>query len=300
MRSLRQAIRVVSASSAAVLISGETGTYKELIARTLHETSSRAGGPFVKVRCSDVTEPELELGLFGTPERGSEGRSASGRLVEAEGGTIFFDEVADVPSKTQGRLVDAIRSMEVVDLNGVEAQPLDCRLVAATTRDLKGLVEKGEFRADLYYRLAVVPLKVPPLRSRGEDIPLLVQTCLDRIAGKGGRSGLKMPAKAISVFSHYHWPGNVRELASVVERLVTLSSGRKLDLRQLPACIRRPRRTRSVKLQLPPEGANLDDVEKAFILQALERHEGNRTHAARTLGLTRNTLLYRMRKHGLR
>lgn len=300
MRSLRQVIRVVSASPVAVLISGEPGTFKESIARALHEESGSRKGPFVKVRCRSVAEAELEVDLFREPALVSGGAFAANRIVEAKGGTLFFDEVADVPLRIQEKLVDAIRSTENTVPADADTPRLNCRLVAATTQDLRGLVDEGGFRAALYHHLAVVPLAVPPLRNRGEDMPLLVQTFLDRIARRGGRSNLKVPAKAFSVFSHYHWPGNLRELESVVERMVTLSRGTTLDLRQLPARIRKPKRTRSARLQLPPEGVNLDDVEKDFIIQALDRHEGNRTHAARTLGITRNTLLYRMQKYGLR
>jgi two-component system NtrC family response regulator len=302
MLRLYETLELAAPSNSTVLITGETGTGKELVARAVHYNSPRRNAPFVTVSCGALPETLIEAELFGYRRGAFTGADSdrAGKFEAAEGGTIFLDEIGELPPALQPKILRVLQSGEVDRLGDHHPIQVDVRIVAATHRNLEAMVRERSFREDLYYRLAVVPLHVPPLRDRRQDIPLLADHFLRRMEDRTGRSALRLPPEAFARFDAYAWPGNVRELENVVERMVVLGRGPVLDLEALPATIRSPDVGGSSKFRLPADGARLEDVERDLIGQALERTEGNRTRAAQLLGLTRNTLLYRMQKHGLR
>ena len=299
---LFETLELAAPSTSTVLITGETGTGKELVARAVHHNSPRRNAPFVTVNCGALPESLIEAELFGYRRGAFTGADAdrAGKFEAADGGTIFLDEVGELSAALQPKILRVLQSGEVDRLGDHRPTKVDVRIVAATHRDLERMVRERSFREDLYYRLAVVPLHVPPLRERRHDIPLLADHFLRRMEQRVGRSGLRLPPEAFARFDAYAWPGNVRELENVVERMVVLGRGPVLGLEALPTTIRSPDSAASSKFRLPADGVRLEDVERDLIGQALERTEGNRTRAAQLLGLTRNTLLYRMQKHGLR
>jgi two-component system NtrC family response regulator len=284
-----------------VLVRGETGTGKELVARAIHYNSQRRKRPFITVNCGALPDTLVEAELFGHRKGAFTGadRHRAGKFVAADGGTLFLDEIGEIPLDLQPKILRALQTGEVDRIGQDTPTQVDVRIIAATNRDLDELIAEGKFRSDLYYRLAVIPLEVPPLRERREDIPLLAQHFLSRMAERAGRSGLRFPPDAMPLFDRYPWPGNVRELENVVERMVVMSREDTLSLATLPDAIRTHPEPSGTSLRLPPEGVNFESLEKSFIRQALERTEGNRTRAAQLLGLTRNTLLYRIQKFGL-
>ena len=302
MQRLFEAVELVAPTPSTVLITGETGTGKELVARAVHYNSPRRKGPFVAVHCSAIPAALIESELFGHKKGAFTGADAdrAGRFEAADGGTLFLDEVGEIPLELQPKILRALQSGEVDRVGEDRPVRVDVRIVAATHRDLRRMVQDGAFREDLYYRLAVVPVEVPPLRDRREDIPLLAEHFLRRMEVRSGRSGLRFPSEALALLDRYGWPGNVRELENTVERMVVLSRDDTIALETLPEPIRGGPTAGRTSFRLPAGGVSLEELEKDLIRQALERSDGNRTHAARLLGLTRNTLLYRMRKHGLR
>lgn len=304
MKALFDSLELAARTESTVLIAGETGTGKELVARAIHHNGPRRRGPFVTLNCGAIPGSLIESELFGHRRGAFTGAVADrrGRFEAAEGGTLFLDEVGEIPSELQPKLLRALESGEIDPVGAGEPARVDVRIVAATNRDLERMVEEGRFRRDLYYRLAVVPLRVPPLRDRREDIPLLAEHFLRKMAERTERPNLRIPPEAFALFDRYDWPGNVRELENAIERLVVMSREDLLSLDALPARIRGAEGEGGAagRFRLPPAGIDLEEVEREFIRQALERHEGNRTKAARALGLTRNTLLYRMQKYGLR
>jgi two-component system NtrC family response regulator len=253
------------------------------------------------VNCGALPDTLVEAELFGHRKGAFTGadRNRAGKFVAADGGTLFLDEIGEIPLDLQPKILRALQTGEVDRIGQDTPTQVDVRIIAATNRDLDKLIAEGSFRSDLYYRLAVIPLEVPPLRERREDIPLLAQHFLTRLAERAGRSGLRFPPEALSLFDRYSWPGNVRELENVVERMVVMSREETLSLSTLPDAIRTHPEPGGSSLRLPPEGVDFESLEKSFIRQALDRTEGNRTRAAHLLGLTRNTLLYRMQKYGL-
>jgi DNA-binding NtrC family response regulator len=303
MKSLFDSMELAAPAASTVLIFGETGTGKELVARAIHYNSSRKEGPFVTVNCGAIPETLMEAELFGYRRGAFTGADADrkGKFEAADGGTLFLDEVGEIPLALQPKILRVLQSGEVDRLGSDRPVRVDVRIVAATHRDLETLATDGEFREDLYYRLAVIPLTVPPLRDRRDDIPLLADHFLRRMQDQTGRAGLRIPPEAFALFDRYPWPGNVRELENTIERLVVLSRDDHLDVQSLPEKIRGGGDAGSeTGIKLPPQGVRLDELERDLICQALERSGGNRTKAAGVLGLTRNTLLYRMQKHGLR
>ncbi len=302
MKRLYDALELVAPTDSTVLISGETGTGKELVARALHYNSARRQGPFATLNCGAIPESLIEAELFGHSKGAFTGAHAErkGKFESADGGTLFLDEVGEIPLMLQPKILRVLQSGEVDRIGADRPVKVDVRIVAATNRDLEAMVAERTFRQDLYYRLAVVPVRVPPLRERREDIPLLAQHFLDRMAERAGRPTLRLPPEAFGLFDRYGWPGNVRELENLIERLVVMSREETLDLSLLPEAIRSGEATGGSAFVLPREGVNLEEVERDLIRQALDRSAGNRTQAARDLGLTRNTLLYRMQKYGLR
>jgi DNA-binding NtrC family response regulator len=303
MKALFESMQLAAPTASTVLIVGETGTGKELVARAIHYNSPRKEGPFVTVNCGAIPETLMEAELFGYRRGAFTGADSDrkGKFETADGGTLFLDEVGEIPLALQPKILRVLQSGEVDRLGSDRPVRVDVRIVAATHRDLERLVADGKFREDLYYRLAVIPLVVPPLRDRRDDIPLLADHLLRRMEAKTGRSGLRIPPEAFALFDRYPWPGNVRELENAIERLVVLSRDDQLAVQGLPEKIRGLGGAEGgTGIKLPPQGLRLDELERDLIVQALERSGGNRTKAAKELGLTRNTLLYRMQKHGLR
>ena len=285
-----------------ILIRGETGTGKELLAKGIHFSSPRKNQPFVTINCGAIPKELLESELFGHLKGSFTGALAhkKGKIEMADHGTLFLDEIGDMPPELQVKILRLIQEHEIEKLGGTGPTKVDVRIIVATHRNLQAMIEDGTFREDLYYRLAVIPLELPPLRERPEDIPSLVQHFFAKGRQKHGKAGLKLPESLTPYFWAYRWPGNVREIENIIERLVVLSIGDEVTLQDLPAFLRKERSALEVlHLDLPPNGISLEAVEKELILKALERFNWNRAHAAKYLDMSRKTLVYRMEKFGL-
>ncbi len=301
IRELLEMISYVAPTEATVLITGESGTGKELIASTLHYNSNRAKGPFVKVNCAALAETLLESELFGH-ERGSftgADRQRDGKFMQADGGTLFLDEIGETTPAMQVKLLRALQEHEIQRVGGQETIGVDVRLLAATNRVLEDEVRAGAFREDLYYRLNVVSLHVPPLRQRQADIPLLVEHFLEKYAERNRRKVAGVTPGCMDIMLHYPWPGNVRELENAIERGVILMRGDYLGEESLPIPIRRWADGQggeggAVGGTLP---SSLEEAEKLVILRTLGETDGNKSEAARRLGITRKTLLNKLNKY---
>lgn len=290
-------------SASTLLIRGETGTGKELLAKAVHFNSPRKDKPFVTINCGAIPRGLLESELFGHVKGSFTGAVANkkGKVELADGGTLFLDEIGEMSVELQVKMLRLIQQGEIEKVGMAGTTGVDVRIIAATHRNLLAMVEDGAFREDLYYRVAVIPLELPPLRDRAEDIPELVQHFFLKAKAKEGRPSLAMPPSLLPYFSAYRWPGNIRELENVIERLVVLSRGDEITLNDLPDFLRRGRPpVDELRLDLPPEGISLESVEKELIVRALEKCNWNQTHAARYLDISRKTLIYRMEKFGLR
>jgi two-component system response regulator HydG len=292
----------VAPSEATVLITGDSGTGKEMIAGAIHFNSPRKDGPFVKINCAAITESLLESELFGH-ERGAftgAHRKKEGRFLQAHGGSLFLDEISEMSLAMQVKLLRVIQERELTRVGGEDVIPVDVRLVAATNKDLLREIEAGRFRDDLYYRLNVVTLNIPPLRQRREDVPLLAQHFLKRFSEKNRKQIKGLTPQAMDRLLKYEWPGNVRELMNAVERGVVLSRSEYLDEKELPLDLNDmpPGVETSVKDGIPAE-LPLEEVEKATILKTLETAGGNKSEAARRLGITRRTLHKKLKKYGV-
>ena len=299
---LDMASRAAQATST-VLIRGETGTGKELLAKAIHFNSRRRDRPFVTINSGAIPKDLLESELFGHVKGSFTGALANkrGKVELADGGTLFLDEIGELPLELQVKLLRLIQQGEVEKLGVVGTTKVDVRIIAATHRNLQAMVEDGAFREDLYYRLAVIPLELPPLRERADDIPELVQHFFLRAKDQQDRPELVLPPHLLPYFTGYTWPGNVRELENIIERIVVLARGDEITLNDLPDFLRRERpAVEALHLDLPPEGISLESVEKELIMRALEKFSGNQTHAAQYLDISRKTLIYRMEKFGLR
>ncbi len=291
-----------------VLITGETGTGKGLVARTIHASSPRAAKPFIEVNCTALPATLMEAELFGH-ERGAftdAKESKLGLFEAAEGGFLFLDEVGDVELSLQGKLLRAVEDRTVRRVGGVRDRRIDVRILAATNRDLEREAQREHFRRDLYFRLAVILLRLPPLRDRGEDVMFLARHFLTRFNAKYGREVRRIDARARDLLLAYPWPGNVRELSHVIERAVLWSGGQTLQVEHLS--LERPAPDLSSdgaagpdspSPSLPSAGVDLEQWERALIEQALREAEGNQTKAAQRLGITRDTLRYRLKKFGI-
>jgi DNA-binding NtrC family response regulator len=286
-----------------VLIRGETGTGKELLAKAIHFNSPRKDRPFVTINCGAIPKDLLESELFGHLKGAFTGAMAhkKGKAELADGGTLFLDEIGELPLELQVKILRLIQQGEIEKVGATETQTVDVRVIAATHRNLAAMTEDGTFREDLYYRLAVIPLELPALRERAEDVPELAQHFFLETKRKQGRPDLTLSPSLLPYFSAYHWPGNIRELENVIERLVVLTRGNEIALSDLPDFLRKERPALdALHLDLPPEGISLEAVEKELLLRALKKFDWNQTHAARYLDLSRKTLIYRMEKYGIR
>ncbi len=290
----------VAGSDATVLVTGESGTGKELLAKGIHYASERRDGPFIAVNCAAIPETLIESELFGHVKGSFTGavRDREGKFELASGGTLFLDEVGDLRVDLQAKILRALQERTVDRVGGSKPVPVDVRVVAATNKDLERAVKEGTFREDLYYRLSVVTLHMPPLRDRREDIPLLAGFFVRKF-NKG--MDAEIAPDAMSALSAYGWPGNVRELENVIERASVLKRGAEIAPGDLPEKItRRAGGVSDIILNLPEGGLSLEELEKYLIIKALELHKGNQTRAAEYLRITRPTLIYRMEKYGLK
>jgi DNA-binding NtrC family response regulator len=290
-------------TSSTVLVRGETGTGKELLAKAIHFNSPRREKAFVTINCGAIPKDLLESELFGHVKGSFTGAVAhqKGRAEAADGGTLFLDEIGEMPVELQVKLLRLLQQGEIEKVGAAETTNVDVRIIAATHRNLQAMIEDGAFREDLYYRLAVIPLELPSLRERPEDIPELVEHFFIKAKEKHGRPDLALPASLLPHFCGYRWPGNIRELENVIERLVVLTRGNEITVNDLPEFLRRERPVlEELRLDLPPQGISLDAVEKELILRALKKVDWNQTQAARYLDLSRKTLIYRMEKYNIR
>lgn len=291
----------VAASNATVLITGESGTGKELIANAIHYSSNRKDGTYIKVNCGALPENLLESELFGHEKGAFTGAIARkpGRFELADGGTIFLDEVGELTPAIQVKLLRALQEKEFERVGGTETIKVDVRIIAATNRNLREMVENGQFREDLFYRLNVIPIELPPLRERKEDIPKLVDYFTDKYCIEMDRKKVSFDKDALDTLVNYQWKGNIRELENIIERIVILNPGDKVTKHMLPQEILYSSHD-AATFTLPDEGINLEEVEKGLIEQALKKAENNQTQAARLLGITRHTLIYRMEKYDIK
>ena len=302
MRALYRTIEKVGATDATVLVVGESGTGKELVARTLHRASRRAAKPFVAVNCAAIPETLIESELFGHEKGAFTGahRRREGRFEEADGGTIFLDEIASMPLPLQAALLRVLQERRFTRVGGSGERECDVRVIAASNRDLPELVGEGGFREDLYYRLNVISIELPPLRDRLEDVPLLAASFLGRASARHGIEVQAFPADVLRVLMEHGWPGNVRELANVVERLVLLAEDGRPSVDDLPSEMREAAAGETgCPFSLPAGGVVWEEVEKGMMRQAMERVQGNRAAAARLMGLSYKAFLYRLEKHGM-
>jgi two-component system response regulator AtoC len=302
MEEVFETIRQVAPSRATVLVQGESGTGKELVAHALHRLSPRAQGPYIAVHCAALSTSLLESELFGHEKGAFTGATERrrGRFELADGGTLFLDEISEIDAALQVKILRVLEERRFERVGGQETIEVDVRLVAATNRDLKQMVREGRFREDLFYRLDVVAVHLPPLRERPGDIALLAQQFLQNFAQENAKKIEGFTPDALAALAAYAWPGNVRELRNAVERMVVLSRGDRLTVRDLPPAVRAAAGG-GVALQPSKGGAlSLEDAEKQMILRALRNHDGNVTHAAADLGISRRTLHRKINEFGLR
>ncbi|MGH9434732.1 MAG: sigma-54-dependent transcriptional regulator, partial [Terriglobia bacterium] len=281
----------VATSNSTVLLGGESGVGKDMIARAIHQHSRRSSGPMVKINCAAIPENLLESELFGYERGAFTGAVAAkpGKFELADKGTIFLDEIGDVPPSVQVKLLRVLQEREFERLGGTRTLKVDVRLLAATNRDLRAALEQGAFREDLYYRLNVVPVNIPPLREHKEDIPDLVRHFLERFSREAGKAVPGVTPAAMKLLLDFHWPGNVRELENIIERAVALSTGPQLDAEDIRLDLSPPHRTAGAAPEIfPPPGMSLEQFEDEMIREALHRANGNKSQAARLLGLSRN------------
>ena len=302
MREIFATIERVAPTRATVLLAGESGVGKDMIARAIHQHSPRRGHPFVKINCTALPENLMESELFGYEKGAFTGANVSkpGKFEQADTGTVFLDEIGDVPASIQVKLLRVLQEREFERLGSNKIRHIDVRVLAATNVDLRAALEQGTFREDLYYRLNVMPISIPPLRERREDIPFLAEHFVHKLAKDLGSVAQAISEEAIQKLMQYHWPGNVRELENVIERSMVMASQPVLsaaDIR-LDTAPRAQRPASNSEYSLP-DGMTLDEYEQAVIRDALKRANGNKSQAARMLGLTRNALRYRLSQMGM-
>ncbi len=302
MEKVFEIVRKVADTDASVLITGESGTGKELVARSIHRNSSRCDAPFVAINCAAIPRELLESELFGHVRGAFTGaiKDKTGKFQRADGGTLFLDEVGELPLDLQPKLLRALQEKVVEPVGGTKPHKLDVRVVAATNLDMDKALADTTFREDLYYRLAVIPIHLPSLRERREDIGLLLRY----FCGKHGAEKVDFTGSAITALSSYRWPGNVRELENLVERLLIMRGGDTITLDDLPGKIRTGGATiggavSDKVINLPVDGYSLEQLEREVVVEALERSGWNQTAAAKFLRIPRHTLIYRMEKYGI-
>jgi DNA-binding NtrC family response regulator len=300
MQAVLALVERVAPTNTTVLVGGESGVGKDLIARAIHEHSRRASGPFVKINSTAIPETLLESELFGYEKGAFSGATTSkpGKFELADKGTLFLDEIGDVPPQIQVKLLRVLQEREFERLGGTKTIKVDVRLIAATNRDLRAALEEGTFREDLYYRLNVVAIDIPPLRDHKEDIPDLANFFLRKYAEETGKPITALTAQAMKLLMDFHWPGNIRELENIIQRGVTLSAGTVLDTADIHLD-GQARRSVGGSAHVLPEGTTLEQWEEETIREALRRANGNKSQAARALGLSRNALRYRLSKIGV-
>lgn len=309
MKDVRALIDRVAPTDSTVLITGESGTGKEVIARLIHQLSRRSNGPFIPINMGGIPENLIESELFGYEKgafTGAESRK-TGLCELANGGTLFLDEVGDMPLPLQVKILRMLQEKKIMRLGGSRQIPIDVRIIAATNKDLEQAVKQGLFREDLFYRLAVIRLRLPPLRDRREDIPILAQLFVDRYCAEMGRPSLKLAAEALELLSHYSFPGNVRELENAVERAVILSEGPELHGKDFSFAgsamgVPSPAQVEDLKADLSVHGSEgkpktLEELEKEAILRTLALYKGHREKTAQALGITRRTLLNKLKEY---
>lgn len=307
MQDLFDTIRQAAPSQATVLIQGESGTGKELVAHAVHRLSTRAQGPFVAVHCAALSDTLLESELFGHEKGAFTGAVArrKGRFEMADGGTLFLDEISEIDPAVQVKLLRVLEERCFERVGGGEPVEVDIRLVTATNRDLRAWAEEGKFREDLFFRLDVVNISLPPLRERIEDLPLLCSHFIREFSDRNGKTFEGISSEAIDVLAGYRWPGNIRELRNTIEKMVVLARGDRLGVRDIPANIRQAVRgaestscsDRPVSVGVSGPSHSLADTEKAMILRAIEQQGGNRTKAADVLGISRRTLHRKLKQY---
>jgi transcriptional regulator with PAS, ATPase and Fis domain len=290
------------------LLQGESGTGKDLVAKAIHYGSQRAGRPFVAINCAALPATLIESELFGYEKGAFTDAKArkEGLFEQAEGGTLLLDEIGELELSLQAKLLRVLEEGAFRRVGGLKDIPLDVRVLAASNRDLKSESEAGRFRLDLYYRLSIIQIDIPPLRDRGDDVLLLAQHYIETIGSrlKRNRKITGLSSEAIDVFRKYHWPGNVRELRNVIERALILEDDDQITTEYLPGALLTPIAASSLtttisapaQFALPPEGIALDQAELSFVRQAIQRSGGNQTRAAELLGISRDQLRYRLKK----
>jgi DNA-binding NtrC family response regulator len=304
MQEVLATVERVAPTNSTVLLGGESGVGKDLIARAIHQHSRRAAEAFVKVNCTAIPENLLESELFGYEKGAFTGANNTkpGRFELADKGTIFLDEIGDVPGSIQVKLLHVLQDRQFERLGGTKTLKVDVRVLAATNQDLRAALEQGTFRQDLYYRLNVVPISIPPLRERKEEIPYLTDYFIARFAKESGKPLTGITPAALKLLTDFHWPGNVRELENIIERAVALTAGTIIDVADIRLDCAPAISTASAPqgaIPFPPEGMTLEQFEDEIIRESLRRANGNKSQAARLLGLSRNALRYRLAKIGV-
>jgi len=301
MQEVFRTLTKVAPTDSSVIIYGESGTGKELIAHALHKNSQRHDQPFIRVNCGALAEGVLESELFGHEKGAFTGalRRKPGRFELAHRGTIFLDEIGDIPLATQVKLLRVLQEKEFERVGGEETVRVDVRVVAATNRNLKEEVASGKFREDLYYRLHIVPITLPPLRQRLNDLPVLVEHFLKRLGNELGKPGLILDETALAGMREYHWPGNIRELENILERAAVLCEGTRITVADLPPLVKDRAAVFSLSDDNLDLNATLEQMERALIERAMTRAHGVKAEAARILGIKTTTLLYKLGKYGM-
>ncbi len=303
MRELRKQIRMAAPTHGRVLIFGENGTGKELVARSIHAQSLRKNAVFIEVNCAAIPEELIESELFGHVKGAFTGAVAArkGKFEAADGGTLFLDEIGDMSLKTQAKVLRVLQEQKVVAVGSAEAVSVDCRIIAATNKDLEREIAAGNFRDDLFFRLNVIPFHMPPLRERREDIPALVSHFIEDFCAEYGKRPKKASTEAMELLMAYHWPGNVRELKNVIERLVIMGAADEIGVKDLPAPLRRGREESPDGLgDFPSLASAREAYEKQYILKKLRENEGNVSKTAEALQIERSHLYRKMKAFGIK
>ncbi|AEE96691.1 two component, sigma54 specific, transcriptional regulator, Fis family [Mahella australiensis 50-1 BON] len=299
MQEVYELVRRIADSDATVLLTGESGTGKEVIARTIHYSSRRADKPFVAINCAAVPDNLLESELFGYEKGAFTGAVArkAGRFEVADGGTVFLDEIGEMSMNMQAKLLRVLQERSFEHLGGNDVISVDVRIIAATNKDLQYAMKSGYFREDLYYRLSVIPINLPPLRERKEDIPDLALYFVNKFDKRKAIKGISK--QAMDILRLYSWPGNIRELENAIERAVIICDTNAIQPAHLPISMQTPKKESSVlDIDIPDEGISMEALEMQLIKKALDKTGGNQTKAAKLLGITRSALIYRM-QHGI-